>query len=263
MESRTVLLSEIDPDPDQPRREMGELEGLAGSIRDRHQLQPIIVFQNGKRFMIIDGHRRFASLELAGEKEAMVLVLPGKPDTATLLETQLVANCLRKDLTPIEKASGIDRLKKLKNYNNAAVAKVLRMSEPMVTQCLSLLSWPPEIQSEIESGKIAPSTAYAITRAPDEETKAALLQAAREGSLTREDAIEAVGQNGASKTKLNRGTFCVSGASLTLVSEIAVTFKSLESNLKLLLRESRKASKQGIDIATFQRVLADQCRAIK
>jgi ParB/RepB/Spo0J family partition protein len=263
MEIKTIALSDTDPDPDQLRREMGDLDGLVDSNRDRGQMLPIIVFQNLNRFTILDGHRQVASRKLAGKKDVLAIVHPGKPEAAALLEMQLMANCLRKDLTPIEKAHGIERLKQLKQCTNAEVAKALYMSEPMVTQSLSHLTWSPEVQAEIDSGKIPSSTAYAIARAPDEETKNALLKAVREGNLTRDDAIEAVSKRNDLKVKLYRVSCSLPGVTLTMASETHVTFQSLQVVLKQLLRESRKASKQGLDIDTFQRVLADQSRVSK
>ncbi len=262
MEMKMLGVKYIDPDPDQPRLEIheDETQQLAASIRDQNQLQPIIVFCTGERFQLVDGHRRFAAVCLLGRDAILGLVLPSKPNAATLLATQLTANCMRKDLTPMEKARGIERLKKLRNFSNVEVANALHMGEAAVTQCLSYLSLPPDVQSAIDTGKIGGSTAYAITRAKDDETKQTLLEAARNGTLSRDDALQAVRKPGTSHAKTTRIACRLPGKTVTVTSETRLSVQDLESVWQSLLQESKRASKQGLDVVTFERVLADKSR---
>jgi len=259
---RTVLVADIDPDPDQPRKETveEEIRQLAASIRERDLLQLPIVYVVGNRFLLADGHRRLAAIRLLGRTKVPVIVLTSKPDAAVLLETQLTANCLRRDLTPIEKAQAIQRLKTLRNFSNIEVAKALHISESSVTQCLSHLTLSADVQADIAGGKIASSTAYAIARADDEETKQSLMQAAREGTLSRDDALRAVSKRGSLRAKAVRITCRLPDVTVTMCSESSISLQEIQVICQKLMRSCRRAAKQGLDVATFERVLADQSR---
>ena len=70
-ESRPILteipLSQIEADPNQPRRDLGDLSELAASIRELGLIQPIIVSVVGyERYRVLAGERRFTAAGKAG-----------------------------------------------------------------------------------------------------------------------------------------------------------------------------------------------------
>jgi ParB family transcriptional regulator, chromosome partitioning protein len=149
--------------------------------------------------MIADGHRRFEVCHLLDIKDIPVLVLPAKPDTETLLLMQLAANGMREDLKPSEKAFAYRRLKEMRNISNAELASLMNVSKSVVTETLSYLDLPSEALALLDSGQIARSTAYAISRAPDKTTRKELLDKAVRGELKRDDAIRRVNRRQTAK----------------------------------------------------------------
>ena len=65
---RNIKLSQITPDPDQPRRHFDEaaLEALAASIVEHGVLQPIVVVPKNDGYMIVAGERRWRAANKAG-----------------------------------------------------------------------------------------------------------------------------------------------------------------------------------------------------
>ena len=104
---KMVPLSSIEPDPNQPRSTMGDLNELAASIRDKGVLEPILVRriddENGRsQLMIISGERRYRASMEAGLVEVPVIEMEVGEEEA--LEIALIENLQRKDLTPFEEA---------------------------------------------------------------------------------------------------------------------------------------------------------------
>lgn len=73
---RNIKVSEIEADPDQPRRRFDEvaLQDLAQSIRIHGILQPIVVTSKGGKYMIVAGERRWRAAQIAGLDKIPLLV---------------------------------------------------------------------------------------------------------------------------------------------------------------------------------------------
>jgi ParB family chromosome partitioning protein len=257
---QTIPLDSIDPDPDQPRREVNEQDvtRLALSIRERKLLQPPIVFRIGDRFQIIDGHQRFQALLKLRAQEVPAIVLSQRPDADTLLETQLTANCLRTDMSPLDKANAYQRLMKSRGWNHSELATRLHLSKGTVSQCLSYLKLPQDAQEALQNGGLAESTAYAIARAPDGETQQTMLEAAKQGKLTRDEAQQAVRKR-PSRSGGNVRIICqLAETTVTVTSQKPVGFGELQELWRRLSRECKRAANKQWDIPTWQRVLAQE-----
>ena len=67
---KMVPLSAIEPDPEQPRKSMGDLDDLVASIESKGVLEPILVRplgeDDGSEFRIISGERRYRAAQEAG-----------------------------------------------------------------------------------------------------------------------------------------------------------------------------------------------------
>lgn len=260
----TVEWSLLDADPKQPRRSINKLDidQLQASIERLGQLQPIVVYRNGPRFCIVDGHCRALAIGRIGGMKVAALVLDKRPAPNELLLTQYSANCMRVDLTPMEKAKALSRLQKLNGWSNAELAGQLKMSKSQVTQLLSYLKLPPEIQKQLDDGKLAGSTAYAISRAPDEATRNDLLTQATNGTLKRDEASRRVNRK-ASTRKPKRATFSITGADICFATSDELDFTSVVDLCQHLIRECRKAEKEGLNVSTFRKVLIDRRRSVK
>jgi ParB family chromosome partitioning protein len=101
---RQIPLSDIRPNPGQPRKQFDERApaGLADSIRERGVLHPIIVRPlPAGGFEIVAGERRWRAAQQAGQSTIPVLI-DASLDGADSLELALIENMVREDLTPIE-----------------------------------------------------------------------------------------------------------------------------------------------------------------
>lgn len=102
-----VDIYSIDTNAEQPRKTFDEekLKELAASIERHGILQPIVVRQNGSRYTIVMGERRYRAARLCGMAKVPVIVRT--LEDAQAMEAALVENLQREDLNPVEEAAGI------------------------------------------------------------------------------------------------------------------------------------------------------------
>ncbi|MFO0427548.1 MAG: ParB/RepB/Spo0J family partition protein [Planctomyces sp.] len=250
----------LEPDPLQPRQSMddGGLQELKENVRVHGVLQPLIVFENGKRHTIVDGHRRFEVCYLLDIKEIPVLILPARPDAETLLLMQLAANGMHENLKPSEKALAYRRLKEMRGLSNADLASLMNVSKSVVTETLSYLDLPPEALALLDAGQIGGSTAYAVSRAPDEATRQELIAKAVRGELRRDDALRRVNRRRAAETKREMVNFRLASGDLRIALETEPAIPVVVQLLQEMMRECRRAEKQGLNVKTLERVLMDR-----
>src|SRR2546426_2972043 len=99
---RMIPVEKIRPNPDQPRKSLGDLTELTGSIREKGVLEPLLVryVPREECYYIISGERRYHSSRAAGLREGPCI---GKmADGAETLEIALIESIQRKDLTPVD-----------------------------------------------------------------------------------------------------------------------------------------------------------------
>ncbi len=152
---RDIAISEIDPNAGQPRRDFDKdtLEQLAESIRQAGVLSPILVVENGMRYRIVAGERRFRAARLAG-LETVPCIVRDMTD-AQQMEAALIENLQRQDLNPIEEASAIRSLMQECEYTQEEAAKRLGKSRPAVANLLRLLSLPQAIMDMVSVGELS------------------------------------------------------------------------------------------------------------
>ena len=97
-----IAIDEIDPNTAQPRKDFDKeaLEQLAESIRSAGVLSPILVVQDGMRYRIVAGERRFRAARLAGLSTVPCIVRDLTNEQQ--MEAALIENLQRQDLNPIE-----------------------------------------------------------------------------------------------------------------------------------------------------------------
>jgi ParB family chromosome partitioning protein len=142
---RLVAIDEIETNPEQPRRSVGDLSELARSIESKGVLEPILVrpLPDG-RFRIIAGERRFRAALEAGLTEVPCIELD-VPDNE-VLEIALIENLHRRDLHPFEEATGYASLMERHGYTQQRVADTVGKSRVSITEALSLLDMPEDLR---------------------------------------------------------------------------------------------------------------------
>ncbi|MBI3090704.1 MAG: ParB/RepB/Spo0J family partition protein, partial [Candidatus Tectomicrobia bacterium] len=139
-------LSFVTPDPTQPRKKFSRepLEGLAASIAREGLLQPITVRQDGARFIIVTGERRYRASCIAKTGTIRALVEP-KRDAGEVLGKQVLENMVREDMNPIEEAEGMKRLLDA-GYSLDEVTRTVGKKPATVERDLELLKLAPEVR---------------------------------------------------------------------------------------------------------------------
>jgi ParB family transcriptional regulator, chromosome partitioning protein len=175
---RLIPIDEIETNPDQPRRSVGDLTDLRRSIESKGILEPMLVrpLADG-RFRIIAGERRFRAAMEAGLAEVPCIELD-VPDNE-VMEIALIENLHRRDLHPFEEAMGYHALAKRHGYTQNQIADAVGKSRVSITEALSLLEIPEDLQERCRRADIA--------------ARSVLLEIARLGSREKmEQAIELV-----------------------------------------------------------------------
>jgi ParB family chromosome partitioning protein len=188
-EACLIRLDRIVADPDQPRAEFDadSLERLAGSVKQRGVLQAIRVrWDEGDQvYMVVVGERRWRAAKLAGLESIPCVVVPGTATPEEILEDQLVENCLREDLKPIERAKGFRTLMQRLGLSQRGLAEKLDVSQGQVMQALALLELPPVVQESIDAGDVPSTLGYEITKIPDRAKQVELAGKIARGEVGR------------------------------------------------------------------------------
>ena len=164
-----IAIELIDPNPYQPRRgfQAERLEELAQSIRSDGMIQPILVRQNGSRYTLIVGERRWRAAKLAGWGEVPAIIQEIPADR--LLEVTLIENIQREDLNPIEAAQAFERMARELHLSHEEIAERTGKDRTTITNLLRLLKLPVDIQQLVAERRISMGHARAILGLPDEE----------------------------------------------------------------------------------------------
>jgi len=189
---RMIPLDKLDPNPEQPRVDFGDLTELTASIAEKGVLEPLLVKPNRitGRWMIIAGERRFRSAQRAGLKEVPCVEM--EVDEGTIAEIALIENMQRKDLTVWEEADGLLALTERFGYTHDDVARKVGKSRTTVTEAMAIARIPNEVREICREGDInAKSSLLQIVRQPDDETMLSLAKQIASKGLNRNDAREA------------------------------------------------------------------------
>jgi ParB family chromosome partitioning protein len=186
---RMLPLDKIRPNPDQPRKFLGDLRDLTESIKEKGVLEPLLV-----RFMpredcyhIISGERRYHASRAAGLRE--VPCIEKIADDAETLELGLIENLQRKDLTPFEEADGLMRLAEMFEYTHEDIAKKIAKARSSVTEMLSLRVIPEPLRKMcMDAGITTKSLLLQIARQPNERKMEEAIQRIAQAGLTRDEA---------------------------------------------------------------------------
>jgi ParB family chromosome partitioning protein len=159
----TVLLSQIEVNPYQPRTEFDNeaLQELSDSIKLQGLIQPITVRQVGQHsYQLISGERRFRASKMAG-----LIEIPAYIRTANdqqMLEMALIENIQRENLNAMEVALSFQRMLDECNLKQEELGERVSKNRSTVTNYLRLLRLPPAIQGAIRDGRLSMGHARAL-----------------------------------------------------------------------------------------------------
>src|SRR5438067_2855585 len=166
-----VPIDRVERDPAQPRRDWTHgagrqrLEELTQSVREFGLLQPLLVRQEGERYVVIAGGRRLVAARRAGMTEIPVVVRHA--DSATVRILQLLENLQRQELSPTDEARAYQELMDLQGLTPPKIALRVRRHEQHVRDRLRLLR-DQVLSDAVERRQISATVAREINKLPDE-----------------------------------------------------------------------------------------------
>jgi ParB family transcriptional regulator, chromosome partitioning protein len=192
---RKTAIEFLRPNPRNPRKNFDEadLEELAGSIRERGVIQPVLVRaipRVADAYEIVAGERRWRAAQRAGLHEIPIVVIEAADREA--LEIAIVENVQRADLNALEEASGYAQLGADYSYSHNDIARIIGKSRSHIANTLRLLKLPEFAQSLLASGQISAGHARALLAVADPDATARKIVA---DGLTVRD-VERLGQHG-------------------------------------------------------------------
>lgn len=182
----------IDPNKNQPRKTFDptSLKELAESIKQHGIIQPIVVNDQGGKYMIIAGERRFRASIIAGLKTVPVIIKHYTP--RQIKEVSIIENLQREDLNPIEAAKAIKELMDEHNFTQETVADRIGKSRPAIANTLRLLTLSPEVITLIEKNKLSAGHARALVVVADKDMQVKLAYSAQDNKMSVRELEKAV-----------------------------------------------------------------------
>ena len=189
---RMIPLDRLEPNPQQPRGDIGDLEELIASIKERGVLEPLLVrpSQVGGRFMIISGERRYRAACEAGLHEVPCIEMD--VDDRAVAEIALIENLQRKDLTPYEESDGLLALVNRFGYTHEDIARKIGKSRPSVTESLTIAALPDEIKELCQKANInSKSMLLQVARQPNRDSMLKFVNQVSQQGMNRDEARKA------------------------------------------------------------------------
>ncbi len=160
-------IEKIVPNPFQPRTRFNELEldELSDSIRQHGVMQPVVVRQTVRGYELIAGERRWRASQRAGLAEIPALVRD--LDDQQVAALALIENIQREQLTAIEQARALARMRDQFSMDQTALATMISSSRSNVANLLRLLNLSQGVQSMLEEGRLEMGHARALLPLPE------------------------------------------------------------------------------------------------
>jgi len=183
---RMIPINKIDPSPHQARTELGNIEELMASIKEKGILQPIIVREKNKRYEIIAGERRCIAAKNVGLKDVACIEMNVSDNEA--MELALIENLQRKDLDVFEEADGLNALADMYGYSHKQISEKIGKARSTITEIISISKIPKQIRNMCEEFSIkSRGTIIEIAKQENEDNMFRLIKEIKKRELKRED----------------------------------------------------------------------------
>jgi ParB family chromosome partitioning protein len=183
---RMISIDKIDPSPHQARTELGDIEELMASIKEKGILQPIIVRSKNDRYEIIAGERRCIAAKNVGLKDIACIEMNVSDSEA--MELALIENLQRKDLGVFEEADGLNALVGMYGYSHKQISEKIGKARSTITEIMSISKIPKEIRNLCEEFSIkSRGTIIEIAKQENKDNMYRLITEIKKRELKRED----------------------------------------------------------------------------
>jgi ParB/RepB/Spo0J family partition protein len=171
-----------------------EMQQLTESIKQWGVIQAVKLRPlDDDYYEIVDGHRRIEAARRAG-LEYIEATIEGMDDQTALIQS-LIANVQREDMSPLDKACGLQSIQKVTGWSNMEIQRRGIMNNMTVSRLLSLLEEPPEIQSMLSQPRVDNELSYrhineVSKTIENDDDKIGILQKAANEGMTREHTLK-------------------------------------------------------------------------
>jgi ParB family transcriptional regulator, chromosome partitioning protein len=150
------------------REDVGPIDDLLLSIREKGVLEPIVVRPIQEGFEVVAGNRRLEACRRLGIRKVPCHIVG--LDDKQAYEISLIENLQRRNLNPIEEARAFKKYVDEYGYGSLSeLARRIGKSEPYVSKRISLLNLPKDVREQVVSRRIAPSIAEELLYLEDGE----------------------------------------------------------------------------------------------
>ncbi|MDG3442492.1 ParB/RepB/Spo0J family partition protein [Nitrospirillum amazonense] len=247
-----LQVDHIAPDPEQPRKLFSEeeLDGLAASMAEQGQLQPILVRRNPTdrgHWVVVAGERRWRAAQRLGWGVILAIEHTGDPEVLALIE-----NLQRVDLTPVEEARGLKRLIDGKGWTQNQAAEALGKTKGEISATLRILTLPEDILEGVLTSELGLSrnVLVELSRVDEPAARERLIQSARSGTLSIRTIRAAKAQDQAPEVVEGKPSTGITtpGVNLASVERLVSNLRSLRpAALKDKDRDRLRALRAAID----------------
>ncbi|AOP35794.1 chromosome partitioning protein ParB [Leptospira tipperaryensis] len=189
---REIRISEIRPNPGQPRKTFSEesLKELSETIKAHGVIQPIVVKQLDAGYEIISGERRYRACKLAGFVKIPAIVKNVSENQS--MEMAIIENIQREDLNPIEEAIAYKTLSEKLNLKITDISARVGKNRSTISNLIRLLQLPDVVQDLIKNGRISEGHARPLLSLADRKKIEQLAFQIAEKGLTARQVEELV-----------------------------------------------------------------------
>jgi ParB family chromosome partitioning protein len=167
--SLMVPIEKVKANKDQPRKifKDKEISELSSSIKENGIIQPLVVTQNDKNFLLISGERRLRAARLAGlDMVPVVIKKVTKKDQAAMA---IIENVQRSDLNCVEEALAYFQLMNDFSLTQEEVAKKIGKDRSTIANFLRILKLPREVIKMLQRDELSFGHAKVLAAVKDDE----------------------------------------------------------------------------------------------
>ncbi len=260
-EIRKIAVSEIEPDPQQPRKRFDDAEtrALGQNMLAIGQQLPVIVYPNGSRFMLADGERRWRAAREAGIAELLAIVLAHRPKAAQLHVVQLSLEVHKVGTSAWERSCQLQQIREETFWSVSELAEQVHLKQSTVSKLLACQRLDTPIRELLHAGKLDLEKAVIVSQEPshDRQREMVKLYAHLPREQFRQKAKPAAPSE---QVSVKRARFYLPGGESVIVHAPELTLADAIACLLETVRQLKRAQSKNQDIAAAQTFLRTKAR---
>ena len=251
-----ISISNFVLDPEQPRKlfDQAGLLALGQNMKAYGQQVPVICYPVDGKQQICDGARRVLASKPVGIEQLLALVLPEKPDAATLHIVQMSLEAHKVGLSVMERSNFLNRIREENRWSVSELAGQLHMKQPLVSKHLACQRLDTGIQNLLHTGGLDLEKAFIISQEPDFERQREMVKLyahlPRDQFRQKTKPVAKTDQ-----VKVKRARFALPDGTTVTVHGPELTLASAIECLLQTVKELRRSQAKNLDITKAQNLM--------